>query len=220
LAKKIVEKTKGFSSDDRILLFGHSHAGQLFALLTLFLEDGEKANALFRVLAEENVDTFDKRSFSDNIKKNSSINMDIVTLGAPVRYPWGDYEKYRLLHIVNHRSDSKLSGVLTTRDGDYVQQWGTDGTDLPSSNQALKGCNHKLDSILDKGQSIDFEAKLEEVKRRQPVKVNGEEAGKTIFVDYLDNGNNAIETLFGHGVYTGRNSMLFNTRLIVDNFYS
>ncbi len=30
---------------------------------------------------------------------------------------------------------------------------------------------------------------------------------------------NAIETVLGHGLYTCKKKMLFNTELIVDNFY-
>ena len=230
LAAYISEKAKGLSLDDRILLIGHSHAGQLFALLTVFLENDEKANALFNVLAE--VNGFDKKIFSENIEKISNFYLDIVTLGTPVRYSWGEYGKYRLLNIVNHRSDSKIEGVLNTRDGDYVQQWGTDGTDLLPINLSLLECNDKLDSVLDKGRPIDIDTKLKEIKRRQPIKVNGEKVGETILVDYLDNGTKVIqffgltmghpnffETLFGHGVYTRRDSMLFNSSLVVDKFY-
>jgi hypothetical protein len=233
LAAKIAAKTEGLLTNDKILLIGHSHAGQLFALLTIFLEKGEKANALVNVLI--NADRFDKETFSSDIEKISNINLDIVTLGTPVRYPWGEYDKYRLLNIVNHRSDSKISGVLNTKNGDYVQQWATEGTDLHSPNASLDECNDKLDSILDQGRlnTNGLHEKLKENKRRQPINIKGEEAGKTIFVDYLDNGRkvfqmfhftvgkpNFFKTLFGHGVYTRRNSMLFNTRLIVENFYS
>ena len=231
LAAYIVEKAKDLLPEDRILLIGHSHAGQLFALLTIFLANGKKANALLNVLTD--VDGFDNKIFSENLEQISNVNLDIVTLGTPVRYPWGEYEKYRLLNIVNHRSDSKIDGVLNTRDGDYVQQWGTDGTDILPLNLSLNESNDKLDSILDNGRSIKIDDKLEEIKRRLPVKVFGEEAGETILVDYLDNGTkvfqffgltigkpNFIETLFGHGVYTRRNSMLFNSSLIVEKFYS
>ena len=202
-------------------MIGHSHAGQVFALLSIFLEKNEKANKLLDTLAV--VSDFDKDEFSENIEKISRIYLDTVTLGAPVRYPWGTYDKFRLLNIVNDRSNSSaLDGVLETRDGDYVQQWGTDGTDLkPAMNSSL---NDELDSILDKGRPIDVGKKLNEVKRRQPRKVNGEEAGETVLVDYQDQGSfgmpNCMETLFGHGVYTRRNSMLFNTQLIVEKFYS
>ena len=40
------------SKGNRTLLIGHSHAGQLFALITLFLEQKEKGDVLFEGLEE------------------------------------------------------------------------------------------------------------------------------------------------------------------------
>ncbi len=233
LVADISRRAEDLSPDDRVLLIGHSHAGQLFALLTNFLENGYRANALLNALAEVEVNGFDLAVFMNDLEIISGIQLDIVTLGTPVRYPWGDYQNYRLLNIVNHRSDSRIDGVLNTRDGDYVQQWGTDGTDLLPAHSSLKGSNDRLDSVLDQGRPLNIDAKLKEIKRRMPFKTNGKEAGDTILVDYRDKGSrifrflglrfgkpNFIETAFGHGVYTRRKSMLFNTRLIVEKFYS
>lgn len=233
LAADIARGAEDLSSDNRVLLIGHSHAGQLFALLTNFLENGHHANTLLNVLAEVEIDGFDLAVFVNNLEIISGIQLDIVTLGTPVRYPWGNYKNYRLLNIVNHRSDSRIDGVLNTRDGDYVQQWGTDGTDLPPANPALKEINDALDKILDQGRPLNIDAKLKEIKRRMPFKENGKEAGDTILVDYRDKGArifqfmgfrfgsaNFIETAFGHGVYTRRKCMLFNSSLIVEQFYT
>lgn len=233
LASKIAGSTEDLSPEDRVLLIGHSHAGQLFALLTNFLENRHRANALLNVLSEVEVNGFDLAVFVKDLDLISGIQLDIVTLGTPVRYPWGDYQRYRLLNIVNHRSDSRIDGALNTRDGDYVQQWGTEGTDLAPADFSLKESNDRLDSILDKGRPLNIDTKLKEVKRRMPFKEDGKEAGDTILVDYRDKGArifrfmglrfgrpNFIETAFGHGVYTRRKSMLFNTRLIIDKFYS
>jgi hypothetical protein len=207
-------------------LIGHSHAGQILALLTVFLENGEKAKKLINVLLETN--DFDEHQFTAHIAKISTVHLDIVTLGAPVRYRWGNYNKYQLLNIVNHRSDSKIDGVLDTRDGDYVQQWGTDGKNLkPASSLVDK--NNKLDDLLDKGVSslpstLTFVYKVltkrAEAKRRQALKENGDVAGTSIFIDYKDNGMDPAETLFGHGFYTRKESMLFNTSIIVESFYT
>lgn len=214
LAENITKrKTK---SDRRILLIGHSHAGQLFALLTIFLEGSDKARALLNVIKD--ADDFDAQAFDENIEKIAAINLDIVTLGTPVRYSWGNYEKYRLLNIVNHRSDVRIDGLTNTRDGDYIQHWGTEGTDLPSTSPL----NRELDELLDKGVGgpKDLQAKLQEVTRRQPLKLGGEKAGETVLVDYQDSGMfSGFENLFGHGAYTRRENMLFNTKLIVDYFY-
>ena len=229
LAADIVAKTSDLATDDKILVIGHSHAGQLFALLTVFLEQGNKAETLLAVLTD--VEEFDKPSFLENLSVLSTLNLDIVTFGTPVRYPWGEYQKYQLLNIVNHRSDSTIEGVLSTRDGDYVQQWATEGTDIPTSKPWLKEANDKLDLVLDQGSmaTLDIKQRLQETKRRQPNKTNEKQAGETILLDYLDNKivinifsfkfPNLFKTLFGHGVYTSREKALFNFKLIVEKFY-
>ena len=214
------------SENDRILLIGHSHAGQLFALLTVFLENSEKAQKLLDILQGTN--GFDKLRFAEHLEKIATVYLDIITLGTPVRYRWGNYNKYQLLNIVNDRSDSTLGGVLNTRDGDYVQQWGTDGRDLIPTPLLIEK-NNQLDELLDKGVSglsstWTFIRQLftsqAESKRRQAFKENGDKAGDRLFIDYRDNGKNPAETLFGHGAYTKEESMLFNTSCIVKSLYS
>ena len=221
-----IDSINELSEDDRILLIGHSHAGQILALLTVFLENGAKAKKLLNILLDTK--DFDEHQFAAHIAKISTVHIDIVTLGAPIRYRWGNYNKYQLLHIVNHRSDSKIDGVLDTRDGDYVQQWGTDGKDLKPAT-SLVDKNKKLDELLDNGVSslpstLTFIYKLltkrAESKRRRALKENGEFAGISTFIDYKDNGFDPAKTLFGHGFYTQKDSMLFNTSIIVESFYT
>jgi hypothetical protein len=227
-------KNSGLGSTDRILLIGHSHAGQLFALLTIFLGSDDKANELLNVLLKAEQDE-SMKVFKENLETIKAISLDIVTLGTPVRYPWGNYSKYRLLHIVNHRSDVRIDGLPTTRDGDYIQQWGTEGTDLPAITADNNSLNKELDKILDKGRPLDVKAKLSEEIRRRARKLGGEDAGLTLLVDYQDQSSsfslpftsirfgkgkpNFLNTLFGHGYYTRKDRMLFTTRQIVNNLY-
>jgi hypothetical protein len=47
-------------------------------------------------------------------------------------------------------------------------------------------------------------------------------SGRTMLVDYQDQSSvvpNFFQTLFGHGIYTHYEVMLFNTRLITDQLY-
>ncbi|MGZ8184511.1 MAG: hypothetical protein ACXWT1_21415, partial [Methylobacter sp.] len=215
---------------ERILLQGHSHAGQLFALLTTFLEDGAKAKLLYGIIKNS-----DRLGKIDELLKNleiiKTVNLDIVTFGTPVRYSWGEYEKYRLMAIVNHRppgAQASIPGILSTAGGDYVQQWGAEGTDVLPPDE--KDLNDQLDAILDTG--IDISLLIDSLKhtdRKPPHYANGMPVGKTFLVDYKDNASSllthldipphCVKTLFGHGVYTETRAMLFNTTIIVKNLY-
>ncbi|MDD1606625.1 MAG: hypothetical protein LUP96_08025 [Methylococcaceae bacterium] len=211
---------------ERLLLLGHSHAGQLFALLTTFLENGEKAQRLYKIM-ENSQHLGNIEELLSNLEKIKTVNLDIVTFGTPVRYSWGDYKKYRLMAIINHRSEANISGLLGTRDGDYVQQWGVEGTDIfPPNEMAL---NDELNAILDKGRDIPVLIdSLANKSRRQAHTANDKPVGKTLLVDYKDNAatlserldiTHCVKTLFGHGVYTETRAMLFNTNTIVENLY-
>lgn len=218
--KKILET-------ERILLMGHSHAGQLFALLTTFLENGEIAQQLYNIINKS--EQLGKRDdLISNLKKIKTVNLDIVTFGTPVRYSWGEYTKYRLMAIVNHRSPVNIGGLLSTRDGDYVQQWGAEGTDVPPPEEIE--LNDELDAILDKGRDISLLIEsLKYTDRKHPHYANGKTVSETFLVDYKDNASSLLEyldithcvkTLFGHGVYTETKAMLFNTDIIIKNLYN
>ena len=99
---------------EKLLLLGHSHAGQLFALLTTFLENKEKAQQLYGII-DQSRQLGKREELLDNLEKIKTVNLDIVTFGTPVRYSWGNYTKYRLIAIVNHRppgSQASIPGLL------------------------------------------------------------------------------------------------------------
>ncbi|MCF6156427.1 MAG: hypothetical protein E3K36_14575 [Candidatus Brocadia sp.] len=206
---------------ERILLIGHSHAGQLFALLTNFLAQSPGIKDLRNIINFDKVNCQDNKediaNFDECLQKIRQVQLDIVTFGTPPRYGWGD-GNYRLLNIINHRgkeyTGGSLEGVLWTKDGDYIQQWGIAGSDSFVLQKEEE--NKKLDILLGDGCNINSWKKNAEVKMRVP------HYGKTLLVDYKDNSWfwwNAHKTLFGHGVYTQYEKMLFNTQLIVDELY-
>ena len=228
LAQKLADiiAQNNIQEAERILLLGHSHAGQLFALLTTFLENGEKAQLLYEIM-DKSDHLGKKDELLSNLEKIKTTNLDIVTFGTPVRYSWGEYMKYRLMAIVNHRSPVNIDGLLSTRDGDYVQQWGAEGTDvLPPDEIKL---NDELDTILDKGRDIPaLIDSLEHKDRKHPHYANGKAVSETFLINYKDNASSLLEhldithcvkTLFGHGIYTGTKAMLFNTDIIIENLY-
>lgn len=232
LAKKLANiiTSQNIQEAERILLIGHSHAGQLFALLTTFLENGEKAQQLYKIVKKSGY-LGNKEELLSHLEKIKTVNLDIVTFGTPVRYAWGEYNKYRLLAIVNHRSPVEISGLLTTRDGDYVQQWGAEGTDVLPPVHEIE-FNDELDAILDKGRDLSaLKDSLDHNDRKHPHYANGETISETLLIDYKDNApsvfglpvsldiGHSVKTLFGHGVYTETRAMLFNIHKIIENFY-
>ncbi len=210
------------SGNERILLIGHSHAGQLFALLTTFLEEKEmdllEANlkdSKIGKLAKAVASDIDIAQLKENLKKIDKVFLDIVTFGTPPRYQWGKPKikgaevNYRLLNIINHHHEPvSIGGLWKTADGDYVQQWGVGGTD------AYDDKNSDIEKIIGKEQYyISSKSVLKGGKRHIP------NFGKTLLIDNGDEGKKATETVLGHGIYTCKEKMLFNAELIVDNFY-
>ena len=229
LAEKITQNN--ILANERLLLIGHSHAGQLFALLTHFLANNVQAQCLYAIMEKDVELKSAKTRLIEHLEIISKVNLDIVTFGTPVRYSWAKYDKYRLMAIVNHRAKVTISGLLSTRDGDYVQQWGIEGTDIlpPLEKIAL---NDELDALLDKGRDVSL--LLENLKletRQHPKYADGTTVCETLLIDYRDNAPfsifllnpfgipHCIKTLFGHGIYTRNQTMLFNMGIIVHNWY-
>jgi hypothetical protein len=201
----------------RVLLVGHSHAGQVFALLLQMIHACEHAPELLRIAGELGED---RDWLSLHIERLRRVSVDVVTFGSPPRYGWPSEARDRILHIVNHRGASplagRLDGVLSTRDGDYVQQWGIAGSDIPASSARVRGLNRELDAILGPGHAPS--TWLEQLEHRKRV----HEGGFTLLVDYGDaatRGVNCLHTNFGHAIYTKRRMMHFWVREVVRRFY-
>ncbi len=188
LSQKLAETIKQFNYvvDDRIIFMGHSHAGQIFALLTTLLENGVKANELYDVI--DGLSVLDVNILKKNLSVIKNISLDFVTFGTPVRYKWGKYTNFRLINIVNDRNNNvKIDGVLRTRDGDYVQQWATEGTDVNSAS--FSEFNEKLDDVMENRGKIsksEFVRKLNDNIRKYPLYYDNTKVHKTFLVDYQD----------------------------------
>lgn len=207
----------GLKNKTRILLIGHSHAGQVFALLTQLLNSSGQRRALLAL--SENLG-FERKTLEGHLDFLHTVFIDMVTFGAPILYQYKLAGRFRLLHIVNHRGATgqagSLRGILHTRDGDYIQQLGIRGTDILGLSPIQRSVNAALDDILGSGLERKAWWELARLKLRVPPD------GKTVLVDYRDDGKllpNGFQTMFGHGIYTKFDMMLFNTQLIVDQFY-
>jgi hypothetical protein len=152
------------SRDDFVLLWGHSHAGNAFALLSnLLANDRKTVEEFFDAIGPREETSW--QTARDLLAAAESPhplarNLLIVAFGTPVRYGW-DTDGYRsLVHILHHRevpvpgntsSDSSWTTrplyplqlpheVLDARYGDWVQAFGIAGTDTPAPSRMKKSC--------------------------------------------------------------------------------
>jgi hypothetical protein len=201
----------------RVLLVGHSHGGQLFALLSQLLARSRGYEELVDAAAARGEDV---GALEDQLARLRCCAFDVVTFGTPPRYDFALASHFRLLHLVNHRETaaraSSLRGLLHTRRGDYVHHLGAPGSDWPAPKAKDRALNERLDRVL--GVGSDLRAWLRHVAdglRLSPY-------GHTFLVDYGDQGRvvpNFWATGFGHAAYTRREAMLFHVRIVADHFY-
>jgi hypothetical protein len=203
--------------DDRVLLIGHSHGGQLFALLSQLVARARGYDELVGAAAARGEDV---GVLEDHLERLRRCAFDVATFGTPPRYTFASTSKFRLLHVINHRKTTaraaSLRGLLHTRRGDYVHHLGAPGSDWPALSAKDRALNQRLDGIL--GAGTDLRAWLRHVARGLRVSPHGH----TLLVDYGDEARivpNFWATGFGHAAYTRRDAMLFHMQLVADHFY-
>ncbi|MCB9637314.1 MAG: hypothetical protein H6728_10750 [Myxococcales bacterium] len=223
---------KPLKKGERILLLGHSHAGQVFAMLTHLRKPSAESAALWKALTT----WWGKKWPQERARLEKALaqlkggGLDFVTLGTPVRYRWTVREGDRLLHLINHRPLKKAKtplektrggsfrNIFYTTDGDYVQQLGIAGSDLLANTPTSLRLNNELALVFGVGVSPSCLQTL--LKQRTRL----HEQGHHLLVDYLDQSSsmfslNGNETMFGHGIYTRRKVMSFTMRLIARYLY-
>jgi hypothetical protein len=202
----------------RALLLGHSHGGQVLALLTQLVYPAKTAPMLWATLREIGEPVEELTELSRAVAR---ARLDVATFGMPPRYGFATNSRCRALHVVNHRGEQphagSLGGVLYTEGGDYVQQWGIAGSDLPPTTAKERELAARLDALL--GAGNDVKAWLQHVRHGTRVSQHG----FSYLVDYGDRSvgrmPNCLGTCFGHGVYTSYDAMLFNAHLLATHFY-
>lgn len=217
LIERVAEDKPG-RSNDRLLLIGHSHARQVFALFTHLVGESEIGQKLWTVVDEEKLAASDLRKKARELAKRS---FDFVTLGGPVRYAWAHLPGMRVLHIVNHSGkDTQVRNPWSfwnRNGGDFVQQWGMVGSDVLAPSTAERALNVKLDTIIGMGWSTRLW--YQTMVKRQRLG----DFGRTLLVDYMTFGpwkkDNFLTSVFGHGVYTRFDVMLFHFELICTHLY-
>jgi|GEM_PF-6432408 len=214
----------------KILLIGHSHAGQILAILSRFLaprdpnSEHEFALELSKVYLNcpqvirsnlfPGVETSFENTFGDQnffqghflklAEKLRSQPYLYLTLGMAPRYQFGHIDQGSLLHLINFRAiPKKLSifKILHAADGDGIHFFAGPGSDTLSLCEQIRKDNDRLDLILGIGHSPPSWLSF---SKHHPVKARYfHNLGFHLFIDYHDQGwLNWRRSFLGHGIYT------------------
>ena len=203
------------NSQDEIMLIGHSHAGQIFSILSRLVNMRDHKEIEKYIL-----DNFDPQSeFKNGLKKIKGLGFKYVTLGTPPRYQWYHNEG-ELLQLVNHTTKSLsmpgVKGIATIDYGDYIQKIGQQGSDIAATIREERLANKDLDGILGIGKDQKvLRQNLE--KSSRPIG-----AGYTKLIDFQANMptsyRNSFTSIFGHGIYTRYDKMFLLFSTIAEHF--
>jgi hypothetical protein len=197
----------GASVPSRLLVIGHSHAGQLFALITQLLARGVATEAILDIARARSLDVAALEADLDTLDGRA---VDFVTLGAPARYAWAVIEGVRALHVIGAAPE----GAKASLSGDWVRRLGVEGSDFPPIDVA----DRRVNAVLARSLGAGFApAKLAAaIRSGLSLPAHGEIA----LVDYGEKGLASVVTSgLGHGSYTRLDAMLFHARLVADRLY-
>ncbi|MFK7874130.1 MAG: hypothetical protein AB8C84_13345 [Oligoflexales bacterium] len=203
--------------EQHIVLIGHSHAGQLFALLTQLRVNtkGSYWDLLQSVLTPTQY-----RKLHARVLRLEKSSFDMITLGMPVRYDFASVENQRIVHFINHRGHFFYPawgpGLPWALYGDLIQHIGGSGSDGRARTAEDRKKNLWLDTQLGVGLCWkSFFISILKVRKRP-------QTGKVVLVDYKDRTFFPFSplTVFGHGSYTRLNRMHFNLSILIRLLYS
>ena len=151
--------------DQDVLLWGHSHAGNAFALLTNLLANHKPSvQKFFEAAAQDGVPHWDE--VRNNLQLAPSPHplakcLNIASFETPVRYGWDNDGYRRLVHVTFHRPHDETSptmakplfpphsaaDVASAKWGDWVQAFAIAGTDV--STMPTRTINQNLSGVLE-----------------------------------------------------------------------
>ena len=228
-----------FTSDrpPRAMLWGHSHGGNVLAIVTnLLAADAETrqqffdAARIFFQRSRESAPDFPawqqvEQLLADPEHPVRKLALEIVTFGTPIRYGWDTAGYDKLLHFVNHRPTASLPEYRTGHplrprqfwravDGDTIHQIGISGSNFIPNPLALRTlrADWRLKRLFE--HNLAWECLLTKLSRGQRVP----EEGLTLLVDYQDSSWNPTYHLSGHAAYTRREWLPFQLTEIAKVF--
>jgi len=223
----------------RVILWGHSHAGNVFALLTNLLGAHPEMRAKFFEATQvyyrwplfgwADIVVWERmeKLLQSEANPLAGRPLDIVTFGTPIRYGWDPTGVNKLLHFVHHRPapglpkhrahfPESVDEILTAEYGDYVQHFGIAGTNAMPPILAWRAwrADRNLHALLQP--HLPPQGLLARLK----FGVRVADAGETLLVDYGRTHEPLIKHLVGHAVYTRREWLLFHTEEVVRRWYA
>lgn len=221
----------------RVLLWGHSHAGNVFALLTnLIAGDVECVREFFAASAPfcrrlksacEEPDAWEsmRLQLERESRPLAGNALDIVTFGMPVRYGWETGGYASLLHFVYHKPREgrppylaafppTVESLMNASGGDFVQQFGIAGTNI--APPVFMWREFQADRRLNQFLQPDLPARDLQKRLKLGMRVPAE--GKTILVDYGPCSGNPAVHHAGHAVYTEPKWLLFHCEQVAASF--
>ncbi|REK26439.1 MAG: hypothetical protein DWQ42_08930 [Planctomycetota bacterium] len=223
-------------ADERIAFFTQSHGGNVLALATRLLAEPEWREKFFAA-AEVFAHSDDARAAHPlwhRVRRRlergdwsfSPEQLDIVTLGSPIIYPFAADGCGQLLHLVNHRPRPELPETRTSlpqslddfgsgADGDYIHQIGITGSNFAPSLLLWRQfrANLRLRDLFGADHAWrDYLARLRAGQRVRDV-------GTTLLIDYGEAARHWLHHLNGHGVYTHRQWLVPQLEVIAGALY-
>ena len=222
----------------RVVLWGHSHAGNVFALLTNLLGSDTASRDKFFTAARtfyrpwlcRDVDLpvwpHVRELLEEADHPLRRLALDVVTFGTPIRYGWDGDGYAKLLHFIHHRPCEGAAEYLGPQsieplrllgavDGDYVQQIGIAGSNLAPNLFAVRAlmADWRLDRFLERDVAREGYLTRLALGTRVP------DEGTTLLVDYDEIESGIHNHFAGHAVYTRRKWLPFHCRLVAECFY-
>lgn len=227
-----------FADGTRVLLWGHSHAGNVFALMTNLLGSERAAREEFFQCARsfyrspirgrvyfpewESV----RKLVCEQDPPLAGLGLDLVTFGTPIRYGWDTGGYAKLLHFVSHRPTAGLAehmapfpptkeDLLYAARGDIIQQIGIAGTNFAPPVWAWRAwlADVRLGKLFQMG------CRTADVYARWQLGVRVHDEGENLLVDYGPSPGFAAQHAFGHAVYTRLEWQLFHAEEVAQRFY-
>ena len=238
LASELDSSKMDAARPSRVMLWAHSHGGNVLALTTQLLgadreardEFFEAARCFYQPWLRQTPDMpvwqHVRALLDDASHPLRQLALDVVTFGTPVRYGWNRLGYANLLHFIHHRPPPRgpeysapvplnLMRARKAMDGDYVQQLGISGTNcmpLPLAPRTLLA-DWRLDTYLEHDVAFEWIFTRLGHGKRVP------DEGTTLLVDYQGIHPRVYRHLAGHGLYTRRKWLPFHCREIAARFY-
>jgi len=200
---------------ERVLLIGHSHAGQLFAALS---QMSQRPAHFCKILGQDLGLLSDATEFQRKLEGLMNLNLDLATWGAAPRYKWHLPAHWSLVHLLNFRKIPPRFPnpwkLLTAGYGDSIYLLAGPGSDTWAPFRRDRKLNRLLDSVFGVGLSLHHWW----FSIRTGIKLHNQ--GRHFFIDYHDAGaSRFFKSFLGHGIYTHPGLMLFNFEIMVTGLY-